>query len=493
MKKTVTVLRNIWMLFAILGIFLPSIAGAQALEKYYVLAWNDLGMHCANQNFNNMCILPPYNNQHAQVIKQGSSTRAPQVLDAKTSGVRVTYSIPGNTWSGSTTELRKTDFWKYAYTLFGVNLAPNVGLTGAGLAGTMLPGTNYYYVNGIPVTPLPDNALTTPDPYQLTLVTALDAANNVLATTRSVIPVSNEINCVSSGCHKSEMDILYKHDKMTGFDPNKRPIFCANCHADNALGMPGKREVKSFSAAIHLKHAELTNDCYKCHPGPKTKCYRDVMHAKGITCQKCHGSVLNVGKSIDEYGRRPWIDEPKCGSSGCHGARYAEEPGKLFRESKGHGGLYCSACHGSPHAILPSENPRDNIQNIAIQGYAGTLQKCEVCHGYNPGYGGPHSTAKSSPAPDGANQATAKSAILNIAPNPASEDLTVFYHNSQDGLVRIRLYDLQGKIVRTLADENQPGGDQQIKAVVSDLVHGTYVCTLESGGTISTRKLIIAR
>jgi hypothetical protein len=108
-----------------------------------------------------------------------------------------------------------------------------------------------------------------------------------------------------------------------------------------------------------------------------------------MTCVSCHGNTMNVGLSI-ENGRTPWLEEPSCGAASCHGPNYAENPGKLFRESKGHGNLYCSACHGSPHAILPTVRPEDNVQNIALQGYGGTLRKCSVCHGYTPSGPGPH-------------------------------------------------------------------------------------------------------
>jgi hypothetical protein len=365
---------------------------AQVTGQYIVIAWNDLGMHCANLDFSNMCILPPYNNQKAQVIKVGSPSSLPLVMSAS-SGIFVTYEIPGNTESAT-----KTNFWNYAQQLFGVALPPNVGLTGFGMSGTMLSDANNYYgVEGIPITAFPDATPTVPDPYQLTLITAYSGTNELLATTQSVIPVAHEINCVSSGCHSSELAMLNKHDNVPGFNVNNRPIFCATCHSDNALGMPGQPGVPSFSQAIHEKHGGFINtgtntDCYKCHPGPNTQCWRDAMHGSpgGITkCQDCHGSVSNVGHSIDQ-GREPWLEEPSCGSATCHGPNYAEEPGKLFRNSKGHGGLFCSACHGSPHAIFPSENPRDNVQNIALQGYAGTLSDCAVCHGYYPTGAGPH-------------------------------------------------------------------------------------------------------
>jgi hypothetical protein len=37
----------------------------------------------------------------------------------------------------------------------------------------------------------------------------------------------------------------------------------------------------------------------------------------------------------------------------------------------------------------------DNVQNIALQGYAGTLNKCEVCHGIVPSAPGPHGLGSS--------------------------------------------------------------------------------------------------
>lgn len=364
-----------------------------ASQPYIVIAWNDLGMHCANQDFSNMCILPPYNTQRAQVIRRGSPAELPVVMTGA-SGVHLTYEVPGNTESAS-----KTNFWTYAQQLFGTPIPANIGLAGAGMAGVMAPhlGQNYYMVEGIPITAFPDATPLVPDPYQLTLIKAWSATNELLASTQSVIPVAHEINCVSSGCHTSEMDILNEHDEVPGFNINNRPIFCANCHADNALGKPGVPGVPSFSQAVHEKHGGFIDsgtsaDCYKCHPGPNTQCWRDVMHGStgGITdCQDCHGSVEWVGHSIDE-GREPWLEEPSCGAPACHGPNYAEEPGKLFRESKGHGGLFCSACHGSPHAIFPTGVAGDNVQNISLQGFSGTLSDCSVCHGYTPSGPGPH-------------------------------------------------------------------------------------------------------
>jgi hypothetical protein len=381
----------------ILIILIPNFIFAQAYSpedqkskdgEYIVIGWNDLGMHCANKDFQNICVLPPYNNVTAQVIKKGSATTLPEVI---TTGVSVSYEIPGNTYS-----VGKTNFWSYEDQIFGVNLPDNIGLAGAGLSGQMQQQTDHFKIIGIPITPYTDANLITEDPYQLALLKLYDNTNNLLATTQPVVPVSNEINCVSSGCHSSETSILNQHPAEGGFNPNNTPILCASCHSSNALGTPGMPGVPSLSFMIHDKHKDKTNDCYKCHPGPNTQCHRDVMHTLGMVCQDCHGDLAQVASSI-ENGRQPWLQEPSCGAVSCHGANYAEEPGKLFRNSKGHGGLYCSACHGSPHAILPTSNARDNVQNIALQGFEGTLRRCELCHGVIPASAGPHGIMPPSP------------------------------------------------------------------------------------------------
>ena len=76
------------------------------------------------------------------------------------------------------------------------------------------------------------------------------------------------------------------------------------------------------------------------------------------------------------------------------GSAYAQgQP--LYRMSKHHGGIYCSACHDSTHAIAPSREPNDAIKYIELQGRSGTLAKCTVCHSRQPLAAGPHGIVKS--------------------------------------------------------------------------------------------------
>jgi hypothetical protein len=55
----------------------------------------------------------------------------------------------------------------------------------------------------------------------------------------------------------------------------------------------------------------------------------------------------------------------------------------LYRVSTGHGGVFCEGCHGATHGIWPNKNPdaNDNVAAMQLQGHAGTIIECSVCHG----------------------------------------------------------------------------------------------------------------
>jgi hypothetical protein len=365
-------------------------AEVSAAGDYIVLGWNDLGMHCYNFDFQNLAVLPPYNTLWAQVIKVGDP---PQVI---TTGIEVTYVFMSNTYSAG-----KSNFWTYAQQLFGLSapLTPNIGLTGRGLSGTMSVKADHFMAEGIPLTEFSDSAPTTRDPYQLATITVRDANTLAkLAENIVVAPVSTEMHC--EYCHadngrgsegiatgKVETNILTKHDQEEGTHlMNSQPVLCAGCHSSNALGTPIQPGIPSLSNAMHGQHKEevpsTLDGCYNCHPGPSTRCLRDVMSQRGMTCINCHGTLAQVAQNPN-----PWLNEPRC--DGCHLNRF-QQNNALYRFSTGHGGVYCEGCHDSTHAIAPSTQPRDAIKFIALQGHAGTLDSCTVCHSVMPVGAGPH-------------------------------------------------------------------------------------------------------
>ena len=221
----------------------------------------------------------------------------------------------------------------------------------------------------------------------------------------------------------------YKYRRTLYLTANSgTPVLCAACHSDNALGAPGLAGIGSESSDMHTLHGPqilqsngLTLDqnslisdadsCYLCHPGGVTKCKRGAMNA--TLCSSCHGTLTYTGMPT----REPWIIEPACQM--CHNSsqRYTtafDDNGQwrqttdttfatndnvpvmganLFRYSVGHGGVFCSACHGSPHAEYPSLDLNDNVAPIALQGYAAKITECSVCHTSglpSTGLDGPH-------------------------------------------------------------------------------------------------------
>ena len=46
-------------------------SAARAADRYAILAWNDLGMHCYNPSFQDLAVLPPFNTLWAQVVRVG--------------------------------------------------------------------------------------------------------------------------------------------------------------------------------------------------------------------------------------------------------------------------------------------------------------------------------------------------------------------------------------------------------------------------------------
>jgi hypothetical protein len=352
-----------------------------SLGEYVVIGWNDLGMHCMGPEYSSICVLPPYNNLWAQVIHRGNP---PSIV---TTGINIAYKFQNNTYSAG-----KINFWSYDSALFGVDLPLNVGLTGHGLTGNFAWNGLAYEVSGVPLTGFDDGS-TTEQAYQLCESTLTFASSSfVLDTTVFVAPISVEMDCRlchSAGTTSVFDNILHLHDSDNGTTLyNTKPILCAKCHASNALGMAGNPSLPSLSRAMHGFHAEEAPSitCYNCHPGQVTKCLRGAMFLNGKDCIDCHGTVAQVANSIST-GRRPWLDEPKCAT--CHPS-YPENTGVLYRNSTGHGGVYCEACHNSTHSELPTNQPRDGIQAIRLQGTATPLSDCRICHTVTPSGPGPH-------------------------------------------------------------------------------------------------------
>jgi hypothetical protein len=347
-------------------------------------------MHCLNPCYDTAAILPPYNTLRAQVIQRGNK---PSVV---TAGITVSYRIINNTTSQKGLFVQ---FWQNALKLFGVVPALDKGLNlddpavSNGLSGDMLPKAGYFIASGIPITPINDGGGW--NPFQLAELTVKNSAGTVLVKTRTTVPTSDEINC--GKCHAKGGtvtqvfdDILTKHDQKHGTSLlSQKPVLCSSCHGSPALAAPLQAGKPYLSQAIHHAHAPRGAACYDCHPGTVTKCNRSTKHtAADGNCTNCHGSMDNLASTIVSGTRIPWANEPKCVT--CHNTGIAEvDTGTtLYRNATGHGGVYCAGCHGSPHAMTPSNQASDNYQSIQYQGKAMSIGDCRVCHDTSRGGGG---------------------------------------------------------------------------------------------------------
>ena len=171
-----------------------------------VVAWNNLGMHCMDAGFDVFAILPPYNTIQAHVVDASGH------LVKSGTNVKVTYeAVADPTGSINTTSRGKTDFWDNVVALFGATLPVDAGLAGRDMPGsantpkamTFDASRNWFIAEGIPITPYDDSGKK--NPYPMMKVTARDASGSLLASTRIVLPVSDEMDCRT--CHASGRNI----------------------------------------------------------------------------------------------------------------------------------------------------------------------------------------------------------------------------------------------------------------------------------------------
>lgn len=405
--------------------------------KWTITGWNNLGMHCMDDDYSVFSILPPFNTINVQLMDaQGRLVKDP-------AGLSLTYeAVADPLGSINQTSNGKSNFWDYAPALFGANLLPDQGLAGKNMPG--LANTpqgldwdstfQWFSAPGIPITPLDDYGAT--NTYPLMKLKAKNSAGTTLASVDIVLPVSSEVDC--RGCHAPNsnprakpangwidtgdskrdhrLNILALHDEKNLSSPlyqqalqakqylpeglyqtvvqRGTPILCANCHASEALGTGGVAGVKPLTTSVHGFHATVVdpttslsldssanrNSCYQCHPGSTTKCLRGAMGSAvakdgsmAMQCQSCHGSMSAVGA----VNRTGWLDQPKCQS--CHTGTAISNNGQLVFtsvfDSPGHERIAANQTFAT--------NPNTPAGGKSLYRFSkghGGLQ-CEACHG----------------------------------------------------------------------------------------------------------------
>lgn len=83
--------------------------------------------------------------------------------------------------------------------------------------------------------------------------------------------------------------------------------------------------------------------------------------------------------------------------------------------------------------------------------------------------------------------------IESIYPNPFNPSTTINYFVKENSRVTIKLYDVIGKEVKTIINENVTEGYHSIMVNSADLVSGVYFLYLQNGKFMDTKKVVILK
>jgi hypothetical protein len=78
-------------------------------------------------------------------------------------------------------------------------------------------------------------------------------------------------------------------------------------------------------------------------------------------------------------------------------------------------------------------------------------------------------------------------------PNPFNPTTVISYDLPENSQVNLAVYDMMGRRVATLVNENVTAGTHQVQFDASSLSSGTYMYRLQAGGSIQTKKLTLIK
>ncbi len=90
-------------------------------------------------------------------------------------------------------------------------------------------------------------------------------------------------------------------------------------------------------------------------------------------------------------------------------------------------------------------------------------------------------------------QAPAKFSLDQNYPNPFNPSTKINYSIPEKSFISLKVYDILGKEVAALVNEQKPAGSYEVNFNASGLASGIYIYKLESGGNILTRKMLLMK
>jgi hypothetical protein len=91
----------------------------------------------------------------------------------------------------------------------------------------------------------------------------------------------------------------------------------------------------------------------------------------------------------------------------------------------------------------------------------------------------------------GMSEQTTSVKLLQNNPNPARENTSISFQMSSAGFVSLKIYDLMGNVVGTIAEQHMKAGVHTIPVETINMAGGIYFYVLKSQGVTRTRKMVI--
>ena len=277
-----------------------------------------------------------------------------------------------------------------------------------------------------------------------------------------------------------------------------------------------------------------------------TKSYQ-VMSSSDQLCGQCHGNLrfadtdhlsYNInqgtgGKNVSDIipmGRVKCIDchMYNTGIDGSNSAMYKGHTWSVFvKESDGSVDASCTKCHPAMNAdsslalVTQWKNnfqSLDSVANVKVSAMASQLKNSQDSSYYaeatfNLTYaesdesGGIHNHLYSAEL---LNDAISKADIVTGIeitnsstpltfklsqnyPNPFNPSTVIDYSVPKESFVTIKVFDITGKEVKTLVNEQKPAGSYNIEFNAGRLASGIYLYRMQAGNFVQTKKLVLLK
>jgi hypothetical protein len=83
--------------------------------------------------------------------------------------------------------------------------------------------------------------------------------------------------------------------------------------------------------------------------------------------------------------------------------------------------------------------------------------------------------------------------LYNNYPNPFNPSTTIQYNLAKNSRVLIQVYDVLGRLVTTLVDEEESAGMHLVRFDASKFASGVYFCRMKAGNYVSTQRMMLVK